>query len=350
MEDEVELLFLEPFENCLEDPIFRASFVHYLVIEQHFDLAVECSLPLLGTGQDGWYLFARAWQSLSEGHIDEAKRLYDSAQEVMSDLNWFDYRSSFKFDDSGRPLPCFPFFSPFDHPDSHEPYLYEGTEVAELAEHLRLGEWPRVLAWHREDPVGAAEMAVDICHWVEQILHLDFQQSRTALQGMSLFNVDRDDSLRYLTVLFSCDENLEAALEIFWRLRAEMGHVEEVSATPAWRAYSELVSYCYYLMGRDQDSMEVAQECLLRHRDSVICGNLYALLLVDQGKWMAANLQWRKTLQAAPHRGATFLVLGTQAQAMGESDVACRYFLEAAHLGDSPLGASKSLRQSLTNR
>lgn len=337
MDDELLLYFAEPFEVCLEEPVFRASFVHFLITEKRFDQAVEFATPLIGTGEDAWYLFARAWQALARGHFDVALRLHAEAQEQASVCNWFDFQASFLFDDDGSPLPIFPFVSPFDFPDGHEPFLFEGSFVAELAEMLREGDWPTLLLRHRHAQKQSQELFEGLAFWVEQILHLDFHNARTALKGMSLFTVERDDALRYLTVLFSCDENLEAALEVFWRLHADWG-------SP--RALTEVVTYLYYLLGQDDSALEFAEACLKLHRGSVICGNVKALILSERGFWHQADSQWRTTLEAAPDRGATYLVLGWQALALQQEDIATRYFLEAAHIADNPHAAAKSLELS----
>lgn len=337
MEDELEIYFAEPFEACLEEPVFRASFVHFLITERRFDQAVECAMPLIGTGEDSWFLFARAWQELSRGRIDAALELHTKAQEQASVFNWFDFQASFLFDDDGCPLPIFPFVSPFDFPDGHEPFLFEGSFVAELADRLREGDWPMVLLKHRKTRKQSEELFDDLAFWVEQILHLDFHNARMALKGMSLFTVERDDALRYLTVLFSCDENLESALEVFWRLHADWGFR---------RSLCEVLTYLHYLLGRDDAALEFAHVCLQRHPDSVICGNVRALILSDRGFWHMADTQWRETMEKAPDRGATYLVLGWQALGLQREDIATRYFLEAAQVGDNPHAAVKSLEMA----
>lgn len=334
MDDELLMYFAEPFEACLEEPVFRASFVHFLITEKRFDQAVEFATPLIGTGEDSWYLFARAWQSLARGDFDTALRLHAEAQELASVFNWFDFQASFLFDDDGCPLPIFPFVSPFDFPDGHEPFLFEGSFVAELADLLREGDWPTVLLQHRRARKQSEELFDDLAFWIEQILHLDFHNARTALKGMSLFTVERDDALRYLTVLFSCDENLESALEVFWRLNADWGFRQPLA---------EVITYLNYLLGRDDAALEVAEKCLKAHPDSVVAGNIKALILSDRGFWHLADQQWRRTLESAPSRAATYLVLGWQALALQRDDIATRYFLEAAHIGDNPHAAVKSL-------
>lgn len=337
MDDELLMYFAEPFEACLEEPVFRASFVHFLITEKRFDQAVDFAAPLIGSGEDAWYLFARAWQCLSRGDFDSALRLHAEAQELASVFNWFDFQASFLFDDDGCPLPIFPFVSPFDFPDGHEPFLFEGTFVAELADLLREGDWPTVLLQHRRARRQSEEMFTDLAFWIEQILHLDFHNARTALKGMSLFTVERDDALRYLTVLFSCDENLEAALEVFWRLNYDWGFNQPLA---------EVVTYLNYLLGRDDAAMETAEKCLELFPTSVISANIKALILSDRGFWYQADELWRKTLEVAPDRGATYLVLGWQALSLQRDDIATRYFLEAAHIGDNPYAASKSLELS----
>ncbi len=333
-EEEHWLYFGEAFEICLEEPTFRASFVHFLITDGRFDQAVEMATPLIGTGEDAWYLFARSWQCLAEGDFDSALRLHAEAREQASVVNWFDFQASFLFDDDGQPLPIFPFVAPFDFPDGHEPFLFEGSFVAELAELLRDGDWPQVLLRHRRTRQQSMELFHDLAFWVEQILHLDFHNARTALKGMSLFTVEKDDALRYLTVLFSCDENLEAAQEVLWRLNRDWGFQ---------RPLAEVVTYINYLLGQDDAALEMADRCLLGYKDSVICGNIKALILSERGFWYEADRQWRKTMSAAPDRAVTYLVLGWQSLALGCEDVATRYFLEAAHIGDNPHAAAKSL-------
>ncbi len=334
MDDDLLIFFAEPFEACLEEPAFRASFVHFLITRKRFDQAVEMAVPLLGTGEDSWYLFARSWQALGQGDFDTALRLHAEAQELASVINWFDFQASFLFDDEGYPLPIFPFVSPFDFPDGHEPFLFEGTFVAELAELLREGEWPAILLRHRQTRPQSESLVADLAFWIEQVLHLDFHSARSALKGMSLFTVDRDDGLRYLTVLFSCDENMEAAIEVFWRLNVDWGYPQ---------AITEVVAYLYYLLGNDDLALETAEAGLKRHPVSVICGNIRALLLSERGLWYAADEQWRETMRLAPDRGATHLVLGWQALSLHQDDIATRYFLEAAHIGDNHYAAGKSL-------
>lgn len=338
MDDDLLLNIEESFEICLEDPIFRSSLVHFLVTQGRFEQAVEVSLPLIGTSEEAWFLFARAWQTLALGEIDEALALYRTAEELGSAFNWFDFKASFLFDDEGCPLPIFPFASPLDFPDGHEPFLFEGTFVAELADMLREGDWPRALLAHRKAKNQSQELIADLSFWIEQILHLDFQNARTALKGMSLFTVDRDEALRYLAVLFSCDENLEAGLEIIWRLNADWGFTV---------AGGEVVAYLYYLLGQDDQALEMCERCLEQEPASVVAGNIRALILSERGFTYAADEQWRKTLELAPERGATYLVLGWQALILGRESVAMRYFLEAAHLGDNPFAASKSLEFGL---
>lgn len=337
MEDELKLFFTQPFEHCLEEPSFRASVVHFLVTLRRFDQAVEVATPLIGTEEDAWFLFALSWQALAQGEFDRALELYGEAQELASAHNWFDFRASFVFDDFGDPRPVFPFVSPFDFPDAHEPFLFEGTFVAEIAEKLRQGEWTETLHLHRKTKGTTQRLFADLSFWIEQVLHLDFQSARTALKGMSLFTVERDEALRYLTVLFSCDEYLESALEVFWRLNEEWGF--NVSA-------GEVICYLYYLLSRDEEALDFAERCLSEDPASVVAGNIRALILTERGLWFAADNQWERTLEAAPDRGATYLVLGWQALNFQSEDIALRYFLEAAHIGDNPFAASKSLEMS----
>lgn len=333
-DEELWLYFGEAFEICLEEPAFRASFVHFLITERRFEQAVEMATPLVGTGEDAWYLFARSWQCVAQGDLDTALRLHAEACELASVVNWFDFQASFLFDDDGRPLPIFPFVSPFDFPDGHEPFLFEGSVVAEMADLLREGDWPQVLLHHRQSRPQSMELFHDLAFWVEQILHLDFHNARTALKGMSLFTVEKDDALRYLTVLFSCDENLEAAQEVLWRLNQDWGFQ---------RPLAEVITYLDYLLGQDDAALDMADKCLVRYKDSVICGNIKALILSERGLWHLADKQWRKTMHAAPDRAVTYLVLGWQALALGRDEIATRYFLEAAHIGDNPHAAAKSL-------
>lgn len=337
MDDELLNYFVEPFEACLEEPVFRASFVHFLITERRFEQAVEFATPLIGTGEDAWYLFARAWQALAAGDFDRALQLHTEAQEQASVFNWFDFQASFLFDDDGCPLPIFPFVSPFDFPDGHEPFLFEGSFVAELAESLREGDWPSVLLRHRQARKQSEELFEGLSFWVEQVIHLDFHNARTALKGMSLFTVEHDDALRYLTVLFSCDDNLEAALEVFWRLNADWDSPQSLT---------EVVTYLFYLLGQDDSALELAEKCLEKNPGSVVCGNTKALIHSERGYWYQADEQWRDTLEKAPDRGATYLVLGWQALALQQDDLATRYFLEASHIGDNPHAAAKSLELS----
>lgn len=311
--------------------------VHFLVTQRRFDQAVEAAMPLIGTDEDAWFLFACAWRALARGNIDEALGLYRQAEELASAHNWFDFRASFVFDNEGYPCPVFPFVSPFDFPEAHEPFLFEGTLVAEVAELLRVGEWPQTLQLHRRRRRETEQLLADLTFWIEQVIHLDFQSARTALKGMSLFTVERDQALRYLTVLFSCDEYLEAALEVLWRLNEEWGF-----SLPA----GEVLCYLHYLLSQDDSAMEFAEACLEIDKGSVIAGNLRALLLTDRGQWFEADEQWRATLEATPNRGATYLVLGWQALKFQSEDIAIRYFMEAAHIGDNPFAASKSLELS----
>lgn len=337
VDDELDLYFLGPFEGCLEDPTFRASTVHFLITQCRFEQAIEMAIPLIGTDEDAWFLFACAWGALAEGQTDRAVELYAQAEDLASAHNWFNFRASFVFDDEGAPRPVFPFLSPLDFPDAHEPFLFEGTLVAEVAELLRMGDWPKTLMLHRQARAESQQLVSDLSFWIEQILHLDFQCARTALKGMSLFTVERDDALRYLTLLFSCDEYLESALEVFWRLNAEWGF-----SVPA----GEVVTYLYYLLSRDDQALEFANRCLDRDQGSVVAGNIKGLLLTERGQWYAADEQWRRTLRASPNRGATYLVLGWQALNYQSEDIALRYFLEAAHIGDNPFAAAKSLELS----
>ncbi len=334
MDDELMFYIEEPFEICLEDPLFRASFVHFLVAERRFEQAVEFALPLVGTTEEAWFLYARAWYTLAHGQIDEALELYRTAEERGSDFNWFDFRASFHFDDEGAPLPVFPFVSPLDYPDAHEPFLFEGSYVFKIADMLREGDWPKALRTHRRAKKKTLTLAEDLSFWIEQVLHLDFQGARTALKGMSLFTVERDEALRYLTVLFSSDDHLEAALEIFWRLKTDWGPNV---------ALSEVVAYLQYLLSNDEETIEACEECLAVDPSSVIAGNLRALLLSEKGHLFAADDQWQRTLALNPERGATYLVIGWQALLLGQDGVAMRYFLEASHLGDNPYAAIKSL-------
>lgn len=330
-------MFLHPFEDCLEEPAFRASMVHFLITQGRFEQAVEIATPLIGTDDDAWFLFARAWWTLDQGDFEGAMTLYGQAEELASAHNWFGFQASFLFDNDGAPCPVFPFVSPLDFPDAHEPFLFEGTLVAQVAEALRTGNWPDSLILHRKARAQTEELLADLAFWVEQVLHLDFQSARTALKGMSLFTVEKDQALRYLTLLFSCDDYLESALEVFWRLNQEWGFSQ-----PA----VEVITYLYYLLSRDEKAMESAEYCLRRDKASVIGGNIKALLLTERGHWYAADEQWRRTLEAAPNRGATYLVLGWQALNYRSEEIALRYFLEAAHIGDNPFAASKSLELS----
>ncbi len=334
MDDELLMYFAEPFEACLEEPVFRASFVHFLVMERRFDQAVEFATPLIGTGEDAWYLFARSWQAVAQGDYDSAVRLHKEAQELGSSNNWFDFEASFVFDDDGNPLPIFPFVSPFDFPDGHEPFLFEGSFVAEVAELLREGDWPAVLLKHRKRKRHSQELFEDLSYWIEQIMHLDFHSARMSLKGMSLFTVEKDDAMRYLTLLFSCDENLEAALEVFWRLNADWGF---------YPALAEVVSYLNYLLGRDDAALEMAEACLKDDPAAVIAGNVRALILSERGFWHLADQQWRSTMELAPDRSATYLVLGWQSLALGRDEIAARYFVEAMEIGDNPYASVKSL-------
>lgn len=340
--DEECLYFREPFLKCLEDPYFRATFVYLLIIESRFEKALEYALPLIGTGEDEWYMLARAWYEMAFGEIDDALKLYDKAKELVSVTNWSDIGTSILFDDLGRPKLTFPFLGPLAPPPDRRPAFPTSSFVRDLNINFRSLDSLALLRYHRQHRLETERLAGEMAVWIERMLHLDFYQARKAVRSICLAKAGPDEAVSYLYSLFYCDVYLEMAGEVFWRLSYDWGFES---------ALGEVACYLNYLLGNyNYQQAEVVAEHLLASKagsGSLICANLKALVLNERGLWHKANELWGQLIDKYPDRSVTFMVVGWQALSYGKKDVAARYFHEVCCLDDYQGLAYKSLRRCL---
>lgn len=336
--DEERLYFREPFLKCLDDPCFRATFVYLLIIESRFEKALEYALPLIGTGEDEWYMLAKAWYEMAFGEIDDALELYDKAKELVSITNWSDIGTSILFDDLGRPKLTFPFLGPLAPPPDRRPAFPTSSFARGLNINFRSLDSLALLRYHRQHRLETEILAGEMAVWIERMLHLDFYQARKALRSICLAKAGPDEAVSYLYSLFCSDVYLEMAGEVFGRLSYDWGFES---------ALGEVACYLNYLLGNYR---QAEAERLLASKtgsNSLICANLKALVLSERGLWHKANELWGQLLDKYPDRSVTFMVLGRQALSYGKKGVAARYFLEACCLEDYQGLAYKSLRLCL---
>ena len=176
-------------------------------------------------------------------------------------------------------------------------------------------------------------------HTADMLLFLSGDGEVEFLQGAA--EIDdmvsaRGNSFLLLTLL--SEEHLQMVADTLWRVAADWNFPLSLC---------EVNCFLQYLLESDETALDLAERGLKMRPESIICGNVRALLLNRAGQVYYADEQWRQTLLANPGSSATYMVLGHQSICGGSLDVALRYFQEACILGDNPEEAERFLAAAM---
>lgn len=304
----------------------RVCLVISMLSQGHFDSAVEQSLPLVGTPHSPWFLYARAWQCLSQGRVAEADRLLSEALEAMEEFfpnsqsDW----TGFTFTQSGKPRICPPFNTPlkWDPFSTHLPgeYGHLSFPVTMFTEN-----WPGLLSDISKNIREYKKLFRSVALQIERVLHHGPHTVSVAISTMEIRGAATDVS-QFLNLATMTENHLQMTADTLWRVAAD------------WSDFLDLVevtSYLYYLLDDEQTALSLANRGLKKSPSSNICGNVRALILNKAGCSYLADEQWGKLLRSRPDSSVTYLVLGNQALLAGGHEAALRYFQEAHLVGDN---------------
>ena len=316
----------------------RVSLVVSLLSEGHFEAAVDQALPLIGTPHSPWFLYARSWHYLSLGRAAEADRLLSEAFEAMeehcedADWEW----TGFTFTETGKPRINAPFNSPLEWAEfgDHVPteFSHLGFPVAMFTE-----SWLDLLNDISRNIREYKRLFKAVAAQLEKVLHHDGDTISIAIGALELEGAAGDGS-QFLMLATLTESHLRMTADTLWRVTADWGD---------FLPLCEITSFFYYLLDDEATAISLANRGLKCCPESVICGNVRALVLNQSGRPFLADEQWQRTLLSRPENSATYLVLGNQALQVGGLDPALRYFQEALALGDNGPESERFLSAAL---
>lgn len=338
VEQGIEHKVKELIRLSLDSSQLRVSFVVALLREGLFDHALDQSLPLIGTKHEPWFLYVQAWSCLARGSIQEARRVLGDAYRLLQDDDQKWELSEFSFTERGHPKLVPPFNSPLTYGDSTRATLPDDTDFLGFSTAMFREDW---LALTRDIGENIREYktvfkAVAGC--IERVLHHDADTVGAAVGAAEIDDMvsARGNSFLLLTLL--SEEHLQMVADTLWRVAADWNFPLSLC---------EVNCFLQYLLESDETALDLAERGLKMRPESIICGNVRALLLNRAGQVYYADEQWRQTLLANPDSSATYMVLGHQSICGGSLDVALRYFQEACILGDNPEEAERFLAAAM---
>lgn len=338
MKYSIDLRVKELIRRSLSRSEFRVSFVVALLREGLYEQALEQSLPLVGTKHSPWFLYAKAWKFLSLGSFREANRLLAAAFRHLSSPERQWEFSGFSFTEQGRPKLAPPFGCPLAYGDPKRDFFSDEHEFLRYSSAIfredrftLLGDIGRNIREYK-----VVFRAVAGC--VERVLHHESDTVGAAVAAAELDDTLSAQGNSFLLLTLMSDSHLEMVADSLWRVCVDWNYSFSLC---------EIVSFFHFLLDDDETALFMADKGLHQHPESLICGNVRALVLNRTGRVHLADEQWRKTLDLNPSRSATYLVLGHQALCAGGLDPALRYFQEAVMLGDNSPEANRFLGAAL---
>ena len=326
----------EKIGNLLRNRVeVRVALVLTSIRGGYFNEAVRQALPLVGTEMSPWFLYARAWQELSDGDVEEAQKILDEARNMMESSSDKSVSRGFSFNWRGQPK----FTALFRVSIDGESKMVS-LEIEELVPGFDCGE-----AILMED---SSALLFDIKHNIraykqlfanssfllERVMHHELQTLPFALEASDKSGAA--DAL--LRLVFSSESFLRLSAETFWKVAQDWDDC---------LALKEVTSYSFYLLEEDEGALSIADQVLSKNPKSLIAGNVRALVLNRRGSAYLADEQWRTTLTLNPNRSSTYLILGHQSLCSGALEPALRYFQEAVVVGDNGREANRFLTAAL---
>jgi len=326
------------FRISLDRSEMRVSIVGVLLGSGLFHQAVDQSLPLIGTKHMVWFLYARAWQQVENGAVQDAERILAEVYKLLNEQGTRWSATGFSFTEQGLPKLHPPFNYHVRYREATEAMSNGEADLLDYPTAMFQEDWLALLTDINHNIREYKTLFRNVAACLEKVLHHEIDTLGAAVGALDLEEDSLTDGSSFLLMAFMSHQHLQMTADTLWRICADWNFPQDLC---------EITSFLHYLLEDDPAALDLAERGLNAAKGSLLCGNVRALILNRAGQAYLADEQWRETLSLNPDRSATYLVLGHQALCAGGLEPALRYFQEAVVLGDNAPEAYRFLNSAL---